>query len=185
MADVYDVADFFVEMGKCDENDTVTNLRINKLIYFAQALCLAEFNKALFDDEVHAWKLGPVVPCIYQKYRSFGKDNIADTSDGFDMERFTSDELDILMFVYRYYGKFSTTELVNISHKDGSPWDRIYKEDTDSIISKEDMKAYYSKHNPYRSFKTPEKFYADALPIQRDKDGILILPGSWSDGDTD
>lgn len=185
MADVFDVADFFIEMGKCDENDTVTNLRINKLIYFAQAISLAEYDKALFDEEFHAWKLGPVVPCVYQKYRSYGKDNISETTDGFDMGRFSAEELDMLMFVYRYYGKFSTTELVNMSHIEGSPWKSVYKENEDNIIFKDDIKAFFSQSNPYSVPKTPKRFYKDAQPIKRDEDGILILPGSWSDDEAD
>ena len=76
MADVFDVADFFIELfGKGIESD-ITNLKLNKLLYFAQGHCLAVTRKPLFDGLIEARDLGPVIPVVHHKYKICGKNPI-------------------------------------------------------------------------------------------------------------
>ena len=70
MATVFDVADFFIDIANMSEDDQMTNLKLNKLLYYAQGVFLARTGKPLFDDDIEAWDLGPVVSCIYQKYKT-------------------------------------------------------------------------------------------------------------------
>ena len=81
MTKAADVADFFIELAQGDENDTITNLRINKLLYFAQAWYMARFDKPLFEEDFEAWDWGLVIPSIYKKYKENGKNNIDYVSD--------------------------------------------------------------------------------------------------------
>ena len=47
--------------------DSITNLKLQKLVYFAQRVSLALNNKALFQEEIQAWKHGSIVPELYTK----------------------------------------------------------------------------------------------------------------------
>ena len=54
----------------------VTNIKLQKLLYFAQGVYLAKNNKLAFEDNIIAWKYGPVVKDIYCKYSLYGAEPI-------------------------------------------------------------------------------------------------------------
>ena len=54
MANVYDVADFFIDVCNNSTDDQITNLKLNKLLYYAQGCHLARTGKPLFDDKIEA-----------------------------------------------------------------------------------------------------------------------------------
>src|SRR5262245_32067863 len=65
------------------EADPISNLRLQKLLYYAQGWSLAQRGVALFPDKIEAWALGPVVPNVYHPLKSFGAGAIpADAIDG-------------------------------------------------------------------------------------------------------
>lgn len=53
--------------------DDLTNMKLNKLLYFAQGHYLQRYGKPLFDNAVEAWDHGPVVPEVYTAYKSLFK----------------------------------------------------------------------------------------------------------------
>ncbi len=59
MANVFDVADFFIQMTNHSEDDQITNLKLNKLLYYAQGAFLARTGKPLFENNMEAWTYGP------------------------------------------------------------------------------------------------------------------------------
>ena len=65
MADVKDIAQLFIQLG---DGDDVTNLKVQKLVYYAQGFYLALNGKPLFNNDIKAWAHGPVVPELYQEY---------------------------------------------------------------------------------------------------------------------
>ena len=42
--------------------DDLTNMKLNKLLYFAQGYYLKKYGRPLFDNAIEAWEHGPVVP---------------------------------------------------------------------------------------------------------------------------
>lgn len=50
----------------------VTNLKLQKTLYYVQGYYLARFGKPLFADEIVNWAYGPVVPEAYFKFCSYG-----------------------------------------------------------------------------------------------------------------
>ena len=62
MVHAIDVARFFINIANTIPTyDLMTNLRVNKLLYFAQGECLRRLGYPLFDDDIEAWTYGPVV----------------------------------------------------------------------------------------------------------------------------
>lgn len=59
-----------------DDDDDITNLKLQKLLYYAQGRFLAAYDEPLFVENVVRWTHGPVVPEVYHEYRRFGSNLI-------------------------------------------------------------------------------------------------------------
>ena len=69
---VIQVANWLIEKANNTENgDFITNLKLQKLLYYLQGYYLAVFEKPLFDVEIEAWQYGPVVPNAYYEFNAF------------------------------------------------------------------------------------------------------------------
>src|SRR5690349_21009730 len=73
------IAYAFVKKG-IDEGKFVTQMKLQKLVYFAQGYHLAKYNTPLIKENFQAWKFGPVVPEIYQDFKLYGSKLITDTA---------------------------------------------------------------------------------------------------------
>lgn len=63
-----DVADYFIWLAN-DSGSFISNLKLQKLVYYAQAWYLAIYGQSLFDEDFEAWVHGPIIPSLYQKYK--------------------------------------------------------------------------------------------------------------------
>ena len=69
------IAEYIIE--RCNEkHKSVSNLKLQKILYFVQAQFIVEFGTPCFDNIMQAWDYGPVVPDVYRKYRGYGNTNI-------------------------------------------------------------------------------------------------------------
>lgn len=62
------VADYILSCAN-EAEELITNLKVQKLLYYAQGYYLAIHHNLLFDDEIQAWIHGPVIPNIYHRYK--------------------------------------------------------------------------------------------------------------------
>ena len=105
MAKVQDVVDFCrycQKKAEMQSGDLVTNLRLQKLLYFAQGWYLARYGKPLFEDDMLCWKYGPVVRTVYDKYKDRGKTGI-ENNYAFDRSVLSKDEFELLLDVLMAY----------------------------------------------------------------------------------
>ena len=126
MATVFDVANFFIFKNNFEkistENesinyDQITNIKLKKLVYFAQGLCLAILNKPLFNDILKTWTCGPVSPILYQKFRIYGSDPIKiDIVTEKVHNNFSQVEVNILNFVYKMFSNYPAYNFNYILH---------------------------------------------------------------------
>ena len=65
-----DIANFFIDITQSKEEGYLSDLKVNKLLYFAQAWSLVRLGRPLFDESIEAWPLGPVVPNVYNAFKS-------------------------------------------------------------------------------------------------------------------
>lgn len=161
--------------------DDLTNMKINKLLYFAQGHYISKYGKPLFDDTIEAWEHGPVVPSVYSYYKEYGDSPI----NGYD-ERMLSevqkDVEEILYGVALKYGRYTASALRNMTHVIGSPWDQVYQPSCmHSEIPLEVIRDYFSNVGDL----TPviKEFGESDFIGYRDSDGILVLPKEWDDGE--
>ena len=114
------VADYFLALG--DENEAVSNLKLQKLLYYAQGFALALTGKPLFDEPIHAWAHGPVVRDVYFRFNEFGSAGIVpDGEQNFD--DISQDDRALLNDVWTTYGQYSAWRLRDMTH-DEPPWQK-------------------------------------------------------------
>jgi uncharacterized phage-associated protein len=65
------IANYLLEVAK-NHNETLTPMKIQKLVYFANGWHLALKNEPLINEQVEAWPYGPVIPSLYRAFRRFG-----------------------------------------------------------------------------------------------------------------
>ncbi len=116
----YDVADYFLSKIDEEAGDAISNLKLQKLVYYAQGFSLALLHRPLFDAPIIAWQHGPVVVELYHKYKSYGSNGIPAPKD-IDFSKFSTEEKNLLDNVYDVYGQFSAWKLRNMTHEE-SPW---------------------------------------------------------------
>jgi uncharacterized phage-associated protein len=140
MASVHDVAKFFLTLSEPEEGDFITNLKAQKLCYYAQGFALAVLGRPLFDEEILRWDHGPVVRSLYDEFRKHSGNGIHVPED-FDADAvFTSEEQDLLREVWDVYGQFSAWKLRNMTHEE-PPWKNTRRNE---VITHEAMKAYFA-----------------------------------------
>ena len=120
----------------------VSNLRLQKILYFVQAEFLVSKNEPCFREDIYAWQYGPVVPSVYNKYRIFGSMSIPAEETDLDSYKILDDDKFIINEVVDECNKYSTTYLVQLTHEQ-KPWKAAIAKGVDHIISKDSIKNYF------------------------------------------
>lgn len=113
---VFDIASYFLYKAQEDQ-ELLSNLKLQKLVYYAQGLHLAAFNKPLFKEKIKAWIYGPVVPKLYSIYKDFGTKGIS-ADPTFDPSSIDEKTRDFLDEVHEAFGQFSAIRLMELAHAD-------------------------------------------------------------------
>lgn len=102
-------------------DDAVTPMQLIKLVYVAHGYMLGRHGKPLLDEEVQAWRYGPVVPSVYhavKEYRSSPVDCIRRAP----MHRFDPLEEATMREVARIYRHATGVQLSSATHRPETPW---------------------------------------------------------------
>jgi len=122
-----------------DSGDVITNLKAQKLVYYAQGWHLAKFDSPLFQEDFQAWAHGPVIPELYNQLKKFGSRQIGTIGD-LDPDIFSRQQLDLLISVYKTYAQYSAWKLRDMTHGE-TPWRNTKQSDT---ITKDSIKSFFS-----------------------------------------
>lgn len=142
MLTCFDIADYFIHLAN-ETGSFVSNLKLQKLVYYAQAWHLAFFEDPLFVEEFEAWVHGPVVPDLYHNYKHFGWQPINE-----DVEPELPDSVwEFLDDVADEYFGCDAYDLKKMTHLE-DPWlrargDLPMDEPSDKVIQKEWIQEYY------------------------------------------
>lgn len=137
-----DVARYFLAKQDEDAGDTISNLKLQKLCYYAQGLAMATRGEPLFEEPMEAWLHGPVVPDLYRVYRDHGSSAIPPVQD-LDLEAFDPADRMLLDDVHSYYGQFSAWRLRQMTHEE-APWKDAYEEQMNHTISLDALTAHFN-----------------------------------------
>jgi len=141
MIPVFNVANFFLSMEKEGDSD-ITNLKLQKLCYYAQGVFMALNNgEPLFEEELLRWEHGPVCEELYHEYKSNGANVIPQVCDN-NVDDMPEEMIEILDDVYSYFGQFSAWKLRNMTHEE-APW---LNTGDSQIIDKNEIFTYFKNH---------------------------------------
>ncbi|MDO5853766.1 MAG: DUF4065 domain-containing protein [Thermoplasmata archaeon] len=119
-----DVARFIIRKY-ADDGNPVTNMKLQKMLYYAWV----EFHRTrglyLFEDAICACRFGPVVPQVYREYRIYAGMPILHCDPPGDIDP------DTAMFLADFadaHSGFTASDLPNLTRRDGYPWKSLYRE---------------------------------------------------------
>lgn len=126
-------------------------MKLQKLVYYAQAWSLVWDEKPLFDEKIQAWLAGPVVPALYAKHKGcfiVDKNTFKKVKKG-DPNKLNNDERETVDAVLDFYGKRSAEWLSDLTHKE-RPWRDARNgvgemDNSENEISLESMATYYTR----------------------------------------
>lgn len=135
-------------LAECRERgEILTNLKLQKLLYYAQAWFLVLNNKPLFDEDFQAWVHGPALPSQYRRFKKFGWGPILEekVSSGKVNEKVTLH----LREIVDVFGIETASALELMTHNE-LPWIEARKglsseQSSTTPISKESMRSFYRK----------------------------------------
>src|SRR4051812_30274541 len=126
--DALTIAKWFLAWSEETTETGLSNLKLQKLLYYAQGHHLAQKGRPLFSDPVQAWSHGPVVPDIYHEYKHHGGQVfVLDEDDDFEWDEVDKDTTRFLMRVWNTYGGLAAWRLRNMTHEE-TPWRENFSE---------------------------------------------------------
>ena len=131
------VAKYFISRVDEDAGDSISNLKLQKLLYYAQGFQLALTDTPLFPEQIRKWAHGPVVPQVYHEYKQFGSGPIP--IEAVDLNAYSAEERELLDEVQSVYGQFTASKLRNMTHQE-PPWREA---EDNGVISTETMRTFF------------------------------------------
>ncbi|NEQ72934.1 MAG: DUF4065 domain-containing protein [Okeania sp. SIO2C9] len=144
MINPLEIAKYFIMRAYEDGREAeITNMKVQKLLYYSQCLYLALNDEPLFADEIQAWRSGPVCPPAYKFYSKFEAEQLPIPIQE-NMANLTSEIKHILEEVWQYFGEYDAYDLSDLTHSE-SPWKKARKDlpsdaNSDEPILLEDMR---------------------------------------------
>ena len=136
----------------------ISNLKLQKILYFIQAFFLVSTPEQCFEEKIEAWDFGPVVPEAYREYKQYGSGDIPtiesyisfDETDIWKSKRIVfnddviSDEDKVLINkVVDKFSDYSATDLVSLTHRQ-SPWIDAYVPHQNNEITLNAIRKYFN-----------------------------------------
>ena len=118
---VLDVSKYVINRSN-EKGYGISNLKLQKLLYFIQAYFLLKRGYPCFGETIEAWNFGPVIPVAYREFKMFGNTNIPNQTLDFP---FLDEDLPLIDGVVDYFSDRSSMDLVWITlHQ--KPWMDAY-----------------------------------------------------------
>lgn len=139
------VAKYFLSIADSESGDLISNLKLQKLLYYAQGHAVAAngVRRPLFNDKMYAWKHGPVVQTVYNFYAKHG-DGAIPREDR--PPHLPTDVREFLNEIYRVYGRFSAWALRDMTHKE-PPWLDHFRPNVLNIeIPLSSLESYFARN---------------------------------------
>ena len=137
----FDIADYFFWKAQEDNQELLSNMKLQKLVYYAQGLHLALNDTPLFKERIEAWTYGPVVASLYHAHKHHGTGGIPSNKD-FDPLSIDENTRKFLDEIFDVFGQFSAVRLMEIAHDDQCWKDAGVGKEITSESMKECLKKY-------------------------------------------
>ena len=128
------VANFVLD--RCEATGRrVSNLALQKIVYFCHVWSLVRTGKPLVKHRFEAWEHGPVLPYLYREFKIFDAapiDARAKRIDPMDGQLriveydFAPDTMALLTEIVDFYSRIRASDLRGLSHVTGGPWHQVW-----------------------------------------------------------
>lgn len=132
-----DVANYFLAKTDEDAGDSISNLKLQKLVYLAQGFYLALYDERLFSSPIEAWTHGPVIRSLYHRFKKYESNGIP--APTINLKKYSKKVMSLLDEIWEVYGQFSAWKLRNITHEH-KPWSKTAP---GSVIGIDSMRRYF------------------------------------------
>ena len=142
---VLKASEYLLDLANTEGGFDITNMKLQKLLYYLQGTSLALHNKRIFEESIIKWQYGPVVPEAYHYYKSSGSQLLTPPTN-VNWASLNEEEIRLFNEVFNFFGQFSAIKLMEMTHNE-SPWintemsneigDEILKEYFETIIIKD------------------------------------------------
>lgn len=128
-----------------ENNLNISNLKLQKLLYFIQSHFLIQKNEICFTDEIKACDLGPIVQDVYDEYKHFGAGNIPFVFVSYEISKDSIKENDrkLIEEVIDEFSTFTASELSDLI-KSQDPWIKTYKRGKKINIDTKLLKEFFT-----------------------------------------
>lgn len=157
---VLDVCRYVINYSN-DKDYGISNLKLQKILYFIQAYFLTNTPKGIpcFKEKIEAWDFGPVVPEAYREYKQYGSANIPvmlsfidfDDDDiwnserkSFDSNVISNEHKEMINAVVDKFANYSATDLVTLTHRQ-APWKEAYVSHMNNEITIDAIREYFDE----------------------------------------
>lgn len=140
--DVRDVANFTLDFAE-QRDIPITNLALQKLLYFVHGWYFAFYEKPLIKNKFEAWKYGPVQRVIYDQFKQF-RDTAIRGERAMYIDPLTGDPVyrepsiepehaEMIRGVLEQYAAYTAGQLVDESHVEDGPWEYVWQQAEDVV----------------------------------------------------
>lgn len=125
MVDILDAARYLIFLSYGKNKNSLTPLKLQKVLYLAQGWSYVWDNVAAFNDDFCAWQYGPVNERVYEAFKKYGRSEIPE--DEGITEISDKSVAETLEAVWLEYGKMTAYDLVELTHRH-KPWKIAYSQ---------------------------------------------------------
>lgn len=137
------VVAMYILKQRHDRDHPTTTLDLVKLVYLSHGWFLGIYGIPLIREAVEAWPYGPVIPIVYERFKSYRGNpiDIVPVDNSSDLDRRQRAVIDETL---RAYASFDSWGLSAITHKPGTPWDQTSNRGVRSIIPNSLIQQHYA-----------------------------------------
>ena len=136
-----EIANYITEYEH-SQNRSISNLKLQKLLYFVQAQFFRELGEPCFSDKIEAWSFGPVVVNVYHAYKIYGSMDITEVKEDIYIGIISTRDKNIINQVLELFSDTPIYELVDITlHQ--TPWIYAKRNPFDNEITKASIQQFF------------------------------------------
>lgn len=158
MYNALQIANYFLKLGQA-EGIEITPMKLIKLTYIAHGWHLGFYEgQPLLNEQVYAWKYGPVIPSLYERFKQYGSAPVTELAGEFSSNAEwcyplpgNPEKEKFLDAVWKGYKDYNGVQLSAMTHQKGTPWYRVWnseqqgKDNRDIPIPNNYIEAHYSE----------------------------------------
>lgn len=150
------VANYFI-LKSLESGQLLTPMKLVKLVYIAHGWYLGLTGDPLISEGAQAWKYGPVIPTVYEQFKSYGGNSITQLANTItpsgQISNYPLSEPKIREFldrIWEVYHKFTAVELSDLTHQENTPWFHVWHKEGGSekfgaVIPNENIEWHYKQ----------------------------------------